>query len=228
MSWAWGDRSLEHRARLHPDLQALVDEVLRIVPFDVALTDSFRGMAEQMAAFADGATKVRWPDGKHNREPSWAVHIDPYPINYSNDLLYYTLAGVVMTAARELGMQERVRWGGDWNGNLDLNEETFRDLAHWELRAEGSITRKGKEMGGIINLSAIFGDKAWFQSMTAWGLILLTVGGSAVDELCAAGIMGAAVCVTAKGWVLKIGVVLAGLGIRRAGNPAAAPVEAAA
>lgn len=136
MTYQWGSGSLKHRKEVHGDLSGLADLVLEIVPFDIALTDSHRGEKEQNKYFASGASKVQWPYSKHNRKPSWAMHLDPYPINYENHLLYYVLAGVVLAAAKAMGMQERLVWGGDWNQDLDLNE-SFRDLAHWELKNEG-------------------------------------------------------------------------------------------
>jgi peptidoglycan L-alanyl-D-glutamate endopeptidase CwlK len=141
--FSWGKRSLYHRHRIHPSLRELVDGVLEVTPFDVSLTDSIRGKEMQDQYYAWGSTKLKYPMSKHNRVPSWAVHIDPYPINYENHLLYYVLAGVVLTVAEKIGMTDQLVWGGDWNQDLDLNE-TFRDLAHWELKY---LDDKGEEDG---------------------------------------------------------------------------------
>lgn len=133
MSYAWGQRSLQHRERLHAILVEVFDRALELAPFDLSITDSYRGKAEQEAAFERGASKVRWPDSKHNRAPTHAGHLDPYPIDYDDPLRYYVLAGVVLAAAKQLGWESKLRWGGDWDRDLRLEEETFRDLAHWEL-----------------------------------------------------------------------------------------------
>ena len=134
--WKWGKGSLVHRARLHPVLQAVFDEVLNLTPFDVSITDSFRGEKLQTEAFASGASQVEWPNSMHNQNPSIAGHLDPVPIDYDRTLRYYVLAGVVMAAARRLGMEDRVRWGGkwdrDWRGGLEMNP--FKDLSHYEIR----------------------------------------------------------------------------------------------
>ncbi len=139
MSYAWGRRSLEMRDSLMPELKALADDVLQAVPFDIALTDGHRGQEAQEAAFASGASKVRWPDSKHNRLPSYAMHLDPYPINYAQPCVYYVLAGIVLSTAKLHHLP--IRWGGRWNGDyLDLAGEKFKDLAHWEMASFDPIT----------------------------------------------------------------------------------------
>ena len=132
LSYRWGNRSLSHRDRLAGGLTALFDRALEMSPFDLSITDSHRTL-EEHEALPDGATQVSWEDSKHSTFPSMAGHLDPYPINYDDWLRYYVLAGVVMAAARDLSMLDRVRWGGDWDRDLNLAEESFRDLAHWEL-----------------------------------------------------------------------------------------------
>ena len=130
--FAWGSRSLVIREELMPELQEFVDVVLDTSPFDLSLTDGHRGQIQQDTAFASGASEVQWPNSKHNRNPSEAVHIDPYPIDYENWLLYYCLAGVIWTVS--IGFPDlQLRWGGDWNTDRQLNAERFRDLAHWEV-----------------------------------------------------------------------------------------------
>lgn len=132
MNYAWGARSLAHRDQLHPDLADLFDRALEMAPFDLSITGSHRTQ-EEHEALPDSATQVEWHQSKHSTLPSLAGHVDPYPIDYDDPLRYYVLAGVVLAAARDLCILDRVRWGGDWDGDLRLAEETFRDLAHWEL-----------------------------------------------------------------------------------------------
>jgi|DEB0MinimDraft_6_1074348.scaffolds.fasta_scaffold00989_20 hypothetical protein len=132
MTYSWGARSLDHRDQLHPDLADLFDRALEMSPFDLAITGSHRTQ-EEHESLPDGATQVSWEQSKHSSMPSLAGHIDPYPIDYADPYRYYVLAGVVFAAARDLCMLERVRWGGDWDRDFRLAEETFRDLAHWEL-----------------------------------------------------------------------------------------------
>ena len=131
--YKWGKRSLAKRAELHDDLVRLVDRTLELVPFDISITDANRGEAEQDKAFLSGASQVSYPNSKHNRQPSEAVHIDPAPLDYDQPLKYYVLCGVVWVAAKQLALVDSIRWGGDWDKDFNHEEETFRDLAHWEL-----------------------------------------------------------------------------------------------
>ena len=132
MSYQWGERSKLNRAELDPTLAVLFDRALELSPFDLAITEAHR-TKEEHDALPSGSTQVSWEDSKHSEYPSAAGHLDPYPIDYDDWLRYYVLAGVVMAAAKELKVDHKIRWGGDWDSDMKLAEETFRDLAHWEL-----------------------------------------------------------------------------------------------
>lgn len=55
----------------------------------------------------------------------------PFPIDWK-DLPRFTLfAGFVLGTASEMGIG--VRWGGDWNSDTQVKDESFRDLVHFEL-----------------------------------------------------------------------------------------------
>ncbi len=47
------------------------------------------------------------------------------------------LAGIVIGIADEMyksgEVSHKVRWGGDWDRDGDFNDETFKDLWHFEL-----------------------------------------------------------------------------------------------
>lgn len=129
--WRWGRRSMVVWAELDPDLRQLADVVLAASPFDLSLTEGHRSEAAQTLAFNEELSKLKWPESKHNTLPARAMHLDPYPIDYDQWRLYYMLAGIVVARAEQLGIG--VRWGGDWDQDFDLNDQTFNDLAHWEL-----------------------------------------------------------------------------------------------
>jgi peptidoglycan L-alanyl-D-glutamate endopeptidase CwlK len=130
--YSWGDRSKRHREELDATLAVLFDRALAASPFDLSITQSHRTKSEH-EALPKGATQVEWENSKHSAFPSMAGHLDPYPIDYDDWLRYYVLAGVVMSVAKDLKVDDKIRWGGDWDGDLKLSEETFRDLAHWEI-----------------------------------------------------------------------------------------------
>jgi hypothetical protein len=117
---------------LHPFLQELVDYILTRI--DISLISGFRNKQEQDEAFDVGVTTLRWPDSKHNKLPSMAVDLQPYPYPKDEGRLRAALgyiAGIAVEYARARG--KRIRWGGDWNENGDLTDQLFDDLFHLEL-----------------------------------------------------------------------------------------------
>jgi peptidoglycan LD-endopeptidase CwlK len=121
-------------ASAHPMLQRLVEDVNRIVPTRVL--EAHRSEARQALAFKKGNSKTLW--GKHNTMPSLAVDMLPEVAldkNGSvrwNDRDDFTLfAGFVLGRAQALGIP--LRWGGDWDGDYDTNDNSFDDLVHFEL-----------------------------------------------------------------------------------------------
>jgi hypothetical protein len=112
-----------------------------ITVFDFSVLEGHRGQEAQERAYAKGLSKVHWPFGKHNSQPSKAVDIAPYPIDWGDGKdpqqaeaarqRFCLLAGFVLCTAQRMGI--KLRWGGDWNGNLDTRDEKFRDLGHFEI-----------------------------------------------------------------------------------------------
>jgi len=131
----FGKASLAQRATLHPKLQRVLDEVIKVV--DVAIVEGHRGKEAQNAAVRDGLSKVRWPNGKHNSWPSRAADLAPWPIDWRAGerphLRFAFMMGVVYKCARDLGI--RVRFGMDWNQNF-IVDESFVDLPHVELHPD--------------------------------------------------------------------------------------------
>ena len=125
--------SLKQRATLHPRLQLVFDEAIKY--YDFAIIEGFRGKTLQNKAFATGKSKLPWPLGSHNKTPSKAADLAPFPIDWSDRsqalVRFGILAGVIKTCAERLKV--RIRWGGDWNRNWDPRDETFLDWGHFEL-----------------------------------------------------------------------------------------------
>lgn len=120
----------------HADLQALFYEVIKY--YDCTILEGYRNQADQEAAFVKGNTKLHYPNGKHNHNPSMAVDVTPYPIDFNNDKLGLWFGGYVLGIAQKLKdegkMTHSIRWGGAWNGLGDLNKPgMLEDLVHFEL-----------------------------------------------------------------------------------------------
>lgn len=114
----------------HPDLQLLAREVIKIK--DCTVIFGHRDEADQNRAFDEGKSKVKWPGSKHNKLPSDALDLAPWPLDWRDWKSFYFLGGIVMAKAHDLGIP--IRWGGDWDGDGDLKDQNFYDLAHFELK----------------------------------------------------------------------------------------------
>lgn len=134
----FGTTSRVRLATAHPELQRLFNEVVK--EFDCKILDGHRDAARQMTAFVEGHSKVKWPHSLHNQNPSLAVDVAPWPIRwpdknrgaFAKDLgRFYMFVGYVKGKAEELGI--KIRCGADWNGNNEINDQTFDDLPHFEL-----------------------------------------------------------------------------------------------
>jgi len=113
----------------HTDLQRVFYEVVK--QFDCSILDGHRGKERQNAYFRARKSKKQWHNSKHNTYPSLAVDVAPYPIDWDDLERFRYFAGYVMGIAHSMGI--RCRWGGDWDGDTDLKDQTFNDLCHFEL-----------------------------------------------------------------------------------------------
>ena len=125
----FGERSARALETAHPDLQRLFVEVIK--HYDCSVLEGHRGQVAQEEAVAKGLSKTHWPDSKHNKYPSLAVDVAPYPINWKDTERFYHFAGFVKGVAEMLGI--KIRCGCDWDGDTDLHDQTFMDLPHFEL-----------------------------------------------------------------------------------------------
>ncbi|MBL1319608.1 MAG: hypothetical protein JKY80_02005 [Mariprofundaceae bacterium] len=99
--------------------------------YDCSVLVGHRGKADQNKAYDSGNSKKRFPDSTHNTKPSKGIDVAPYPIDWDDTKRFYYFAGYVKAKAEELGI--KIRWGGDWDGDNDLNDQTLMDLVHFEL-----------------------------------------------------------------------------------------------
>lgn len=137
----WGKKSLANYRMLHSDLKLLCDEVLKI--HDCSIFQSYRDKETQNKYYANGTSKVKWPDSKHNTTPSDAVDLAPYvPGQDSYDMEHVLhFAGIVQAIAAKLYqeglMSRRLIWGGSWRVKTDaqfaFDQNRFFDGIHFEL-----------------------------------------------------------------------------------------------
>lgn len=125
----FGKQSQANLATCHPDLQSLANEVIKYV--DHSVTCGHRGQAEQDKAFAEGKSKLKFPNGEHNKLPSRAIDVAPFPINWNDSEAFTLLSGVYFGVASMLGI--KIRLGIDWDGDFNVLEHSFKDRPHIEL-----------------------------------------------------------------------------------------------
>lgn len=113
-----GARSKVRLAECDARLQQLVTAVAAdvdagLVPGvdDITVLCGHRGQADQEAAFAAGASKVHWPNSKHNSLPSRAVDLAPYPIAWGDREAFLSLRAHVVKVAKRLSIKIRhISW----------------------------------------------------------------------------------------------------------------------
>ena len=119
-------------AACHEDLQRLFNEVIK--NFDCTIVCGRRGKLEQNFLRVRGRSKLWYPNSKHNKVPSLAVDVAPYisgkGISWNSKQCYF-FGGYVMGVAASLGIS--IRYGGDWDKDKDINDQSFNDLVHFEI-----------------------------------------------------------------------------------------------
>ena len=126
----FGKRSKERLATCDEKLQKIFNEVIKHV--DCSVLEGHRSGERQNKLYDEGKTKVRYPNGRHNANPSRAVYVVPYPIDWHDRERFHLFAGFVIGIAQSMGI--KLRWGGDWNMNFEVDDNNFDDFPHFELR----------------------------------------------------------------------------------------------
>ena len=125
----YSDFSIANLETCDERLQLVFNDVIKLV--DCRVLEGHRGQERQDFLFDTGASKLRWPDGKHNHIPSLAADVAPWPIDWNNLLRFAMFAGLVIGIGKGMGIP--IRAGIDWNGNFDPSDEGFLDAAHFEI-----------------------------------------------------------------------------------------------
>ena len=125
----FGKRSRERLATCDERLQKVFNEVIKFV--DCSVLEGHRGQERQDQLFDEGKTKVKYPNGRHNSDPSRAVDVTPYPVNWEDRERQTLFAGFVLGVANQMGIS--LRWGGDWDQDFEVMDNRFDDFPHFEL-----------------------------------------------------------------------------------------------
>jgi peptidoglycan L-alanyl-D-glutamate endopeptidase CwlK len=122
----FGKRSKKNLSQCHPDIQTLFNEVIQFV--DCSVICGHRGQREQNEAFNKGFSKVRFPNSNHNKIPSLAADVVPYPISWDNEQRFIDFGNFVLETSYRLWKEgkicHRIVWGGTWK---------WKDYPHFEI-----------------------------------------------------------------------------------------------
>ena len=126
----FGSRSKSRLSTCDDRLQDLFKQVVK--GFDCTVIEGHRGKEKQNAAYAKGNSKLKYPKGKHNKMPSIAVDVAPYPVDWSDRDRFHYFGGYVLGIAKQMGLN--IRWGGDWDMVTQTKDNRFDDLVHFEIK----------------------------------------------------------------------------------------------
>lgn len=120
--------SAQRLATCHKDLRAVCEQLIKT--FDFSVTCGHRGKADQDAAYKAGNSKVRFPNSAHNKLPSMAVDIVPYPVDWNDIGRFKEMAAAFFAVANLLKERGEIthefKWGGNWR--------TLKDYPHFEVK----------------------------------------------------------------------------------------------
>ncbi len=125
----FSEKSHAKLSTCHLLLQRVFHEVVR--DFDCTILEGHRDEVRQNQMVDEGKSQVRWPDGKHNTVPSLAVDVAAYPIDWEDRERQTLFAGYVLATAKAIGIT--LRWGGDWDRDTEVRDNSFDDLVHFEI-----------------------------------------------------------------------------------------------
>ena len=111
----FGTKSLSRLNTCDERLIVLFKAVVK--DFDCSVTEGYRNEETQNRYYDEGNSKVKYPLGKHNHQPSRAVDVYPYPIDVNDRDRFHFFAGYVRSVADQLGI--KIRWGGNWRNDFN-------------------------------------------------------------------------------------------------------------
>jgi len=95
------------KMQLHTCDERLVDLFREVVKhFDCTVIEGHRGKEKQNEAYNKGNSKIKFPNGKHNKSPSVAVDVAPYPIDWNDRDRFHYFAGYVLGTAKQMGLKQ--------------------------------------------------------------------------------------------------------------------------
>jgi len=119
-------RSKDNLAECHEDLQTLFNYVIQYM--DCSVICGYRGEEAQNKAYREKKSQLPFPKSNHNKVPSLAADVIPYPVSWEDTKRFKVFGGAVLAIARLLKEQgkikNKIQWGGLWK---------FTDYPHFQI-----------------------------------------------------------------------------------------------
>ena len=121
----FSEKSLKNLSTVDPRLRQLANEVLKISPYDIAITEGYRDRMRQKELYMDGKSKCDGEKILSKHQLGKAIDIMVYVNGKGTwtEYFYNIVADVFKKKAKE--MKINITWGGDW--------KNFKDCPHFEI-----------------------------------------------------------------------------------------------
>ena len=119
---SFGRTSTQRLATCDPRLQEICHKAIKIMDFSVIC--GHRGKEAQDKAYRTGKSKAQYPNSQHNKAPSLAMDLAPWPIDWNDRERFARLAGIIETIAFTKNI--KLKWGGDF--------KSISDMPHFEIK----------------------------------------------------------------------------------------------
>jgi len=131
----FGSSSEKRLKTVSPLLQKIMRKSLEtsLIDFGIPQHGGKRTASEQCELFKQGLSKCDGVKKLSRHQSGNAIDIVAFVNGYTYDQKYYYMLGHhILQTAKSMGITN-LRWGGDWDGDFDLSDQTFNDLVHFEL-----------------------------------------------------------------------------------------------
>lgn len=132
--YKFSNNSERQLSTMKQDLVNVFRKALSWGIMDITIVEGYRDRETQNKYFDMGKSRVKYPDGRHNKIPSDAGDAAPFVAGKVswNKFHCCVLSGIILAAAEELGV--RLRWGGNWDMDDEpITDQDFQDLVHYEV-----------------------------------------------------------------------------------------------
>ena len=122
----FGRKSKERLKGVDAKLVNVANELIKLM--DVTVIEGLRSQERQNELVAQGKSKTKF--GKH--VDGKALDLAPYPVDWEDRERFHYMGGLVRGIGHSLGVS--VRWGGDWDSDGEIKDNSFDDLVHIEIK----------------------------------------------------------------------------------------------